>query len=91
MQYMHGIATLHCLKIEDMISIGLNVARLPLFYDGHLDTREDVIWAAALLTIASGDVLPLVKNSKKFRLLEDNGIGSIISWLDQPKAVTGDI
>jgi hypothetical protein len=90
MQYLDGITSLGCFKKEDMVSIVLNVARLPLFYSGHLNTCEDVIWLVALLAIASGDVLPLVTQGTKLKVLEDDRTKAIISWVDQPRALTSE-
>jgi hypothetical protein len=83
MQHLHGITSLGCLKKGDMVSITLNAAHLPLFYSGHLETREDVTWVMAILTIASGDVLPLVARGTKLRV-PDNHRTKIVSWVDQP-------
>src|SRR6266480_72945 len=90
MQCLEGITSLGCLKKEDMVSIALNVARLPLFYSGHLNTCEDVIWVVALLTIASGDVLPLVTEGTKLRVLDDDGTKTIVLWVDQPRALANE-
>jgi Heterokaryon incompatibility protein (HET) len=91
MQSLDGITSLGCLKKEDMVSIALNTARIPLFYTGHLNTCEDVIWVVALLTIASGDVLPLVMDGTKLRVPDDDGTKTIVSWVDQPQVLKSEV
>lgn len=88
MQYLDGITSLGCLKKEDMVSMILNMARLPLFYSGHLNTCEDVVWVVTLLAIASGDVLPLVTQGIKLKVPENDRTKAIVSWVDQPRVLT---
>jgi hypothetical protein len=71
-----------------MVSIVFNVARLPVFYSGHLNTCEDVVWVVALLAIASGDVLPLVTQGSKLKVPEDDRTKAIVSWVDRPIVMT---
>jgi hypothetical protein len=87
MQYLEGIVSLGCLKKEDMVSIALNTARLPLVYSGHLNTSEEVIWIMALLAIASGDVQPLVMEGTAHKFPEDNGTRTIVSWVRKPQVI----
>jgi hypothetical protein len=88
MQYLEGIVNLDCSKKEDMVSIALNTALLPLIYRGHLNTCEEVIWVMALLTLASGDVQPLVMEGTKLKGPEVNGTRTIVSWVAKPQVLT---
>lgn len=87
-QYLEIIVRLNCSKKEDMVSIALNTARLPLFYSGHANIDEKVIWIMALLTIASGDVQPLVMAGTKLRIPENDGTRIIKSWVERPIVLT---
>ena len=88
MQYQEGLVRLGCTKKEDMVSIALNTARLPLVYSGHLNTCDEVIWIMALLTLASGDVLPLVMEGTNLKVPEDNGTKTIVSWVKKLPVLT---
>ncbi len=84
MQYLESIIRLDCSKKGDMVSIALNTARLPLVYSGHANTGEEVIWIMALLTIASGDIQPLVMDGTKLRIPDNDGTRTITSWVERP-------
>jgi hypothetical protein len=87
MEYLEGIVSLCCSEKKDMVSIALNTARLPLVYNGHLNTCEEVIWIMALLAIASGDVQPLVMDGAAHKVPEDNGTRTIVSWVRKPQVI----
>jgi hypothetical protein len=88
MQYLESIVRLDCSKKEDMVSIALNTARLPLVDSGHVNTGEEVTWIMVLLTIASGDVQPLVMDGTKLKIPDNDGTRTITSWVERPKVLT---
>lgn len=67
MQHLASILPFGCFKKGDLISIALNTSGLPLFFRGHgeINTEEDVIWVFSVLTLAAGDVLPLVTDGNR--------------------------
>ena len=71
-----------------MVSIALNTARLPLFYSGHLNSPEEVHVVLAILTIASGDIQPLIMDEGKLKYPANDGKKTIISWVERPQILT---
>jgi hypothetical protein len=77
-----GLTSTDCSKKEDMVSIALNVAGLPLVYRGSLRTKDDAVCVIALLTIATDNVLPLLMDGPKLRIASNDEIqvGTTLSW-----------
>ncbi|KAK4225286.1 heterokaryon incompatibility protein-domain-containing protein [Podospora fimiseda] len=83
LQHLVSVASLACLKKGDLISIALNTAGIPLFFDGneHVNTVEDVKWMFSLLVLASGDLIPLVAPGKRLRVPDaSKENGGFVSW-----------
>jgi hypothetical protein len=81
MQYLEGIVRLDCSKKEDMVSIALSSARLPLVYSDYLNTCADIIWIMTPLTIASRDVLHLAIKGTTLEIPDGNGTRTVLSWV----------
>jgi hypothetical protein len=71
------------LKKGDLISIALNTSNIPLYYDGHLSTLEDVVWTFSLVVLATGDVVPLTLEGTKLKF-KDRMRKEILSWAIYP-------
>jgi hypothetical protein len=84
MDQLMSVFHLSCRDRWDIISIVLNVARIPLFYLGSHKTDEDLVWVLSQLAIASGDASPLVVNGKKFRLEGSKDAAGGVFWVDMP-------
>ncbi|KAJ1323293.1 HET domain-containing protein [Microdochium nivale] len=70
MQHLVSILSFGCLYRGDLISIALNTSGIPLVFLGASKVRSvgDAVWMFALLTLAAGDVVPLVMDGGKLRL-----------------------
>ncbi|KAL2135132.1 hypothetical protein VTI74DRAFT_9725 [Chaetomium olivicolor] len=83
MQHLVSILSFGCLLKRDLISIALNTAGIPLYFDGEdIQSVEDAIWKFSLLVLASGDLVPFISSGSKLRVL--NGRTESISWAVKP-------
>ncbi|KAK4153782.1 heterokaryon incompatibility protein-domain-containing protein [Chaetomidium leptoderma] len=83
MQHLVSIMSFGCFKKGDLMSIALNTAGIPLYFDGEdMSYVEEVVWEFSLLVLASGDLIPLVANGRKLKV-PTNG-GNVISWATNP-------
>jgi hypothetical protein len=73
-----------CCDLEDLVSIALNTSRLPLSFRGRVKTREDILVIFAAISIASGDVAPLVLEGTILKLPPDGGENHAVSWMERP-------
>ncbi|KAK4184207.1 heterokaryon incompatibility protein-domain-containing protein [Podospora australis] len=84
MQHLVSILSMGCFFKGDLMSISLNTAGIPLFFDGkEAYTLEDVIWMFSLLVLAAGDLVPLITSGSVLRLNSPEH-GKIISWAINP-------
>jgi len=79
MQHLVNVLSSKCSRKGDLISIALNTSSIPLYYDGEVTTVEDVIWIFSILVLAAGDVVPLVVDGSKLRIIDGNR-KDILSW-----------
>ncbi len=88
----HGFNVLSskCFKQTDIISITLNTSGVPLTFQGKVGSREDEVAILAIITIASGDVMPLVMAGTETMTVFDRAGNSVISWIKQPYQVAED-
>ena len=88
----HGFYVLSskCFKQEDLMSITLNTSGVPLTFQGKVGSREDVVAILAIITIASGDVMPLVMAGTETMTVSDRAGNSVVPWMKQPYQVAED-
>ncbi|KAB5542785.1 heterokaryon incompatibility protein-domain-containing protein, partial [Coniochaeta sp. 2T2.1] len=84
MQHLVSILSFGCKFKGDLVSIALNTWELPLLYDGVISTVEDAIVTFSLLTIASGDLTPLIMSGSKLRVQGGSTGSEMDSWLVRP-------
>ncbi|KAK1833121.1 heterokaryon incompatibility protein-domain-containing protein [Podospora conica] len=60
MQHLAALSTTDCSHKRDLLSIVLNIARVPLWWDADIKDERDLVYITSLLAIAAGDVAPLV-------------------------------
>jgi hypothetical protein len=83
MQHLVSVLSFGCFKKGDLISIALNTAGIPLYFDGEdVQCVEEVIWRFTLLALAANDLVPLVATGPQLRLPSQEG--DIISWAIHP-------
>lgn len=82
----HGLQVLssQCRDLEDIVSIALNTSRMPLTFRGSAKTREDILGIFAAISIASGEVVPLVLEGGTLQLPPDTTGKSAVSWMKRP-------
>ncbi|KAK4119799.1 hypothetical protein N657DRAFT_693430 [Parathielavia appendiculata] len=83
MQHLISVLSFGILKKGDLISIALNTAGIPLYFDGG-DVRhvEEVIWLFTLLVLAANDLVPLIAAGPRLRI---PSLGQdILSWAIHP-------
>lgn len=84
-QHMVSIMPFGCLKVQDMVSITLNTAGIPLAYSGKIDSKGDFVWVFAAVAIAAGDAMPLLLTGRKLRIPDAvGGQRMTVSWMTDP-------
>ena len=79
-----------CRDLEDIVSIALNTSSMPLTFRGRARTREDILGIFAALSIASGDVAPLVLGGGILKLPPDSVGNCAVSWMKRPYNISQD-
>jgi hypothetical protein len=80
--HLVALLSFGCTKSEDLLSIAMNTAGVPLIFKGNGESTEEVIWAFSILSIASGDITPLILDGAKLRMIDERG-NNITSWVTQ--------
>jgi len=85
MEHLASILQFGCFHKGDLVSIALNTSGIPLCFHGQdqIKTEEDIIWVFSILTLAAGDVLPLVTDDDRLKFVDGDGEISI-SWATRP-------
>ncbi|KAK4164737.1 hypothetical protein QBC43DRAFT_46382 [Cladorrhinum sp. PSN259] len=83
LQHLLSVISFGCFKKADLMSIALNTAGIPLFFDGEdVHSVADVKWMFTLLVLASGDLTPLIATGLKLTVPDPSKAkGSFISWV----------
>ncbi|KAK4120713.1 hypothetical protein N657DRAFT_674114 [Parathielavia appendiculata] len=83
MQHLVTILPFDCLKKGDLMSIALNTAGIPLYFDGSgCQTVQEVIWTFTVLVLAANDLVPLVMLGPPLRV--PSAGQDIVSWAIHP-------
>ncbi|KAK4466233.1 heterokaryon incompatibility protein-domain-containing protein [Cladorrhinum samala] len=83
LQQLASIQSFGCTMKEDLISIALNTAGIPISFKQKLQSVEDVIWNFSLLVLATGDLVPLIASGSNLTLTGTQGT-EVISWAIKP-------
>ncbi|KAK5653812.1 hypothetical protein OQA88_7970 [Cercophora sp. LCS_1] len=86
MEHLASIMDFGCLYKGDLISIALNTSGIPLVFNGQKDveTEEDAIWLFSVLTLAAGDMQPLLFEGHRLRLFNPDRTQAT-SWMSHPR------
>jgi hypothetical protein len=76
------VSKMGCKYGQDLVSIALNTARVPLVFNDNLFLEDDRQWMFSVLDMAAGNPNALVSEGKKLRGLDSSGQKSIVSWVD---------
>ncbi|KAK3988742.1 heterokaryon incompatibility protein-domain-containing protein [Cladorrhinum sp. PSN332] len=85
LQHLISVVSFGCFRKGDLMSIALNTAGIPLFFDGEeVHSVEDIKWMFSLLVVASGDLIPLVTTGMKLRVPDSSKEkGEFVSWVTE--------
>ncbi|KAK4446954.1 hypothetical protein QBC34DRAFT_355891 [Podospora aff. communis PSN243] len=86
MEHLASVIQFGCLHKGDLISIALNTSGIPLIFSGqhNVKTDEDTIWLFSVLTLAAGDVQPLIFEGERLRFANPDG-SQAASWMSHPR------
>ena len=82
MTHRFNVMSSKCFRQEDLISITLNTSGVPLTFHGKVGSREDVVANLAIITTASGDVMPLVMAGTETMTVSDKA-GISVVFMDE--------
>ncbi len=76
------ISVCGCSRLEDRISMTLNLGRISLFFTGRAETSDECYWIVTALALAAADISPLRLEGYKLKIRVGNAL--IPSWAQQP-------
>ncbi len=78
-----GIIGSVCREPSDLVSIVMNLGRICLSFSGTSETTDYSCWILIALTVAAGDVSPLLLQGRKLSLRGTHGLAR--SWAQEPR------
>ncbi|KAH6716239.1 heterokaryon incompatibility protein-domain-containing protein [Leptodontidium sp. MPI-SDFR-AT-0119] len=91
MEHFVNVLSSGCKYKQDLVSIALNTARLPIVFklEGDNVGEADLLWIFSILVLATGDLTPLVMMGSKLEITNQGG-RKMISWaVKPPRSVLG--